>query len=66
MIVLDILKWIVWAITELFKWTAKAIFWNFAILIVLGAMAIVILGIAYIIFIQVNLFRKGKNGLQDI
>jgi len=46
---------------NIFKWIAQALFYNMLFLLLLGALAIVLLGVAFIIMVEVETIREYKK-----
>ena len=46
---------------RVFKWIAQALFYNMLFLLLLGALAIVLLGVAFIIMVEVDTIREYKK-----
>jgi hypothetical protein len=48
---------------KVFKWIAQALFYNMLFLLLLGALAIVLLGVAFIIMVEIDTIKEHKDGL---
>lgn len=46
---------------NIFKWIAQALFYNMLFLLLLGALAIVLLGVAFIIMVEIETIREYKK-----
>ena len=46
---------------NIFKWIAQALFYNMLFLLLLGALAIVLLGVAFIIMVEVETIREYRK-----